>query len=194
MPTTCKVNNWVIDGVSIAIQVTFIFAFLTVFFFAYVQEVEKTEFQSQLNLIVDSLAHDIKENSPTIESQLSPENTVVLIHGIIGVLQEKIVIGGKGTVQDVLKQNRSVKMKALKSLVVVIAVVVGVAIIILLSGYCVPIHYQIKEAMLVVVFVGLTELIFLEMIAKHFVSASPNKVKRSLAQAVQNWIKEHHKL
>ena len=32
----CKVNNWVTDGVAIAIQITFVFAFLTVFFFVYV--------------------------------------------------------------------------------------------------------------------------------------------------------------
>lgn len=196
MTTICKTNHWVTHGIGIAIQVTFIFAFLTIFFFAYVQEVEKEEFKGQLNLIVDSLMEDIKTDLPKLinKQQLSQEDMLVITNGIIDVLQEKISVDATGTVKNVADMNRKVKMKALKSLVTVIVCVIVIAIIILLFGFCIDVTYQIKEAMLVVIFVGLTELVFLQVIAKNYISASPNKVKRDIGAEVQNWIKKNHKI
>jgi hypothetical protein len=193
----CKVNNWVTDGISIAIQVTFVFAFLTVFFFVYVQEVEKKEFVAQMNLIVDDLMKDVKKDIPNLvnkQTQISEEQAIVLINGIIDVLQEKIAIDSKSTVKDILLQNQAVKKKAFNSLTTVISILIIMSVFILLIGFCVPIQYQIKEAMLVVIFVGLTELTFLEVIAKKYISANPNKVKRELGIAIQNWIKVNNKL
>ena len=51
----CKINDWLKDVIGMSIQIAFVFAFLTIFFFLYVQKVEKMEFVSQLNLIVDTL-------------------------------------------------------------------------------------------------------------------------------------------
>jgi hypothetical protein len=193
----CKVNNWVTDGIGIAIQITFIFAFLTVFFFVYVQDVEKSEFVSQMNLIVDDLMKDIEKDIPNLikkQSVVNEKNILVIINGVIDVLQEKIAIDSKSTVKDVLEQNHAVKLKAFKSLTSVIIILVAVATVVLLLGFCVPFKYQIKEAMLVVIFIGLTELTFLEVIAKHYISASPNKIRRELGLAVQKWISKRKKL
>jgi predicted nucleic acid-binding Zn ribbon protein len=193
----CKVNNWVTYGISIATQVTFVYAFLTVFFFVYVQEVEKKEFVSQMNLIVDDLMKDVKEDIPNLvntQSQVSGEQAVVLINGVIDVMEEKIAIDSKSTVKDIMEQNQAVKKKAFTFLMTVIAILIIMSIFILLIGFCVHIQYQIKEAMLVVIFVGLTELTFLEIIAKNYISASPNKVKRELGIGIQKWIDVNHKL
>jgi hypothetical protein len=197
MTTICKSNQWVTHGIGIAIQVTFIFAFLTIFFFAYVQEVEKEEFKGQLNLIVDSLMKDITTDLPELinnQQQLNQEDILVITNGIIDILQEKISMESISTVKDVEDTNRKVKMRALKSLSVFIVCVIIIAITTLLFGFCIDITYQIKEAMLVVLFVGLTELVFLQVIAKNYISASPNKVKRGIAAEVQNWIKKNHKI
>jgi hypothetical protein len=193
----CKVNNWVTDGVAIAIQITFVFAFLTVFFFVYVQEVEKREFVSQMNLIVDDIMKDVEKDIPNLikkQDMVDEKDAVVIINGVIDVLQEKIAIDAKSTVNDVLEHNHAVKLKAFKSLISVIIILVAAAAVVLLIGFCVPVQYQIKEAMLVVIFVGLTELTFLEVIAKHYKSASPNKVRRELGLAVQKWIDKRKKL
>lgn len=197
MTDVCKTNKWIMGGISIAIQVTFIFAFLTVFFFVYVTEVEKEEFRTQMNLIVDNIMKDVNNDLPSLinkQEYLSKADAAVVINGIIDVLQEKIYIDSKSTSATVLKQNHSVKMKAFKYLSAIVTVIVVSAVIILLIGFCVPIIYQIKEAMLVVIFVGLTELTFLQVIAKNFVSADPNKVKRSLGEAIQQWIKVNRKV
>lgn len=196
MSRECKINKWITDGISISIQIAFTFAFLTVFFFIYVQKVEKDEFQSQMNMIVDNIMKDMENNISTLISKqdlLSEEESMILINGVIDTLQEKIAMDSKNTVQDILEQNHAVKIKAFKSLMSVITLIIIVFLIIILIGFCIPINSQIKEAMIVVIFVGFTELIFLEVIAKHYISASPNKVKRSLVQSIQKWIKNNGK-
>jgi hypothetical protein len=51
--------------------------------------------------------------------------------------------------------------------------------------------YQIKEAIIVVFFVALTELVFLEIVAKNYISANPNKIKAEVAQAIKEWLKDN---
>lgn len=191
---TCTKNVWPKDIVSLAIQVTFVYTFLTIFFFVYVQKVEKEEFVSQMNLIVDTLFNDVKNDMPNLINTSYPvkqENIVVLVDGIIGLFESKIAIDAQGTVKQVYEQNQNVKKSAFKSLIKFISIVVIFATIIILIGYCVPIKYQLKKALVVVIFVGLTELMFLQVVAKNYITADPNKVKRDLSTAVQRWIKKN---
>ena len=191
---TCTKNVWPKDIVSLAIQVTFVYTFLTIFFFVYVQKVEKEEFVSQMNLIVDTLFNDVKNDMPNLINTNYPvkqEDVVVLVDGIIGLFESKIAIDAQGTVKQVYEQNQNVKKSAFKSLIKFISIVVIFATIVILIGYCVPIKYQLKKALVVVIFVGLTELMFLQVVAKNYITADPNKVKRDISTAVQRWIKKN---
>jgi predicted PurR-regulated permease PerM len=190
------VNNRISHAIAIAIQVTFIFVFLTIFFFVYVQGVEREEFRTQLNLIVDDITQEVMNDLPNLiskQSLVSPENMAILLDGIISVIQAKIANGSKNAISDIAEKNYKVRMLALKSLSGVIGLVVAAAIVILVTGFCLPIVTQVQDAMLVVIFIGLTELAFLQIIAKNYISADPNRVKRSLAQAVQRWIAQKSK-
>lgn len=189
---SCKINNhWVNDGIAIAIQVSLVFSFLTIFFFVYVTKIEKEEFKKQMNLVVDNIMDDVVNGMPNLlnsNSPLSKENTNILVNGIIDVMEEKITIEAKDSIQDIAKINSDVKSKAFSSLTTVLLGVVIIAVIFLILGFCIPIKQNIKEALIAVVFVGLTEFSFLTFIASKYISASPNKVKRNLGEAIQNWI------
>ena len=73
-----------------------------------------------------------------------------------------------------------------------LGVTAGVLVIstiaLLMAGFCIQILYEVKEALWVVLFVGITELVFLSVIAKSYISADPNAVKRSIGIAIQKWI------
>ena len=189
---SCKINNhWVNDGIAIAIQVSLVFSFLTIFFFVYVTKIEKEEFKKQMNLVVDNIMDDVVNGMPNLlnsNSPLSKENTNILVNGIIDVMEEKITIEAKDSIQDIAKINSDVKSKAFSSLTTVLLGVVIIAVIFLILGFCIPIKQNIKEALIAVIFVGLTEFSFLTFIASKYISASPNKVKRNLGEAIQNWI------
>ena len=71
---TCIKNVWPKDIISLAIQITFVYSFLTIFFFVYVQKVEEEEFVSQMNLIMDTVINDVKNDIPNIINSSSPIN------------------------------------------------------------------------------------------------------------------------
>lgn len=182
--------------ISVVIQVTFIFTFLTVFFFLYVQGVEKSEFQNQLYIIVDDLMKDDKEELEKIlsNSKLNNEQKYVLIAGAIDMIEEKISQDAKNNIKSVNEQNYKTKLKALHYMIIAILGVILLVNIFILFNICIPLEYQIKEAMIVIIFVGLTELSFLQLIASKYISANPNDIKRTIGVAVEKWIKDNNKI
>ncbi len=187
----CKNNVLVRKGGAIAIQVTMIFTFLTFFFFSYVVEVENDEFKTQMNVVVDELMKDVDDNLSTLinkEGTLTSDEKIMLISGMINVLQRKIELGSEESVQNILEMNSTTKKKAFTYLSVTIVVIVVIAFTLISLGYCIPISSQVIEAAYVVAFVGITELVFLKVIASRYISADPYEVKRTFGKAVQEWI------
>lgn len=182
--------------ISVVIQVTFIFTFLTVFFFLYVQGVEKTEFQNQLYIIVDDLMKNSKDDLRKIlnNSQLTNDQKYVLIAGAIDTMEEKIAQDSKNNIKSVNEQNYKTKLKALQYMVIAILGVILLVNIFIFFNICMPLEYQIKEAMIVIIFVGLTEFAFLQLVASKYIAADPNDIKRTIGTAIQSWIEKNKKI
>ena len=182
MSKKCTQNLLFSNGFSIIFQVIFIFAFLTIFFFAYVVTVEKGEFQTQINLIIDDIVTQdaIKGILPKGVIGLTPENE--------DIIDTKISLSSRDAVVNVNNDNAAIRRKAFIVLGVTAGVLVISTIALLMAGFCIQILYEVKEALWVVLFVGITELVFLSVIAKSYISADPNAVKRSIGIAIQKWI------
>lgn len=192
----CKIKNKLASkGITIAMQVSLIFAFLTIFFFTYVSSVEKEEFGKQMDLIVDNIMEDVNDDIHNLifnQTILSKDDIFIVVNGIIDVSEEKVNMSSKQAVEDIISQNNEVKKNAIKSLSTVMGIVVLVSIILLILGFCLPILKNLREALISVFFVALTELTFLTFITKRFISADPNRVKRNLGDAIQKWITKNH--
>ena len=66
-------NNLIYNGLTVFIQVIFVFSFLVLFYFLYVIDVEKKDFQEQIDLLVDSLMSDLKAQANNIITVNSKE-------------------------------------------------------------------------------------------------------------------------
>ena len=73
-------NNLIYNGLTVFIQVIFVFSFLVLFYFLYVIDVEKKDFQEQIDLLVDSLMTDLKSQSNNIISVISCIELLVKSH------------------------------------------------------------------------------------------------------------------
>ena len=196
MSRVCNTNAWIVDGFALSFQVVFVFAFLTIFFFVYVVKVEKAEFEDQMTYVVDNiLTRDIeKEILGTVAHSLPQAQLVTLISGLIDGVEFQAARGSKSGVKDVNDQNAVVRTTAFKTLAIVVGVLVLMSGGMLVVGYCLPVRHQTMEALWVVLFVALTEFTFLQVVAKNYKSADPNKVKRTLGAAITKWIKDHKKI
>ena len=185
-----------IDGFALAFQIVFIFAFLTIFFFVYVVKVEKDEFEQQMNYVVDNILTDDIEREilGPVGHSLPQAQLVALVSGLIDGVEFQASQGSKAGVKSVNDKNNSVRTTAFKTLGVVVGILILVSVSMLIIGYCLPVRHQTMEALWVVLFVALTEFTFLQVVAKNYKSADPNKVKRTLGAAITKWIKENNKI
>ena len=190
MSRVCKTNTWVVDGFALAFHVVFIFAFLTIFFFVYVVKVEKAEFKDQMNYVVDHiLTEDIE--GKIIPTSTPKETIVGLIAGAISGVEYNAKQSNKSAVDTVNSKNVSIRKDAFKTLGIVVGSLVLVSAAILVVGYCLPVRQQTIDTLWVVMWVAITEFVFLNIIAKNYRSADPNKVKRAVGGAVEKWIQKN---
>ena len=195
---TCQIQNKIV-GVSIGmfIQILLVFAFLTVFFFTYVVNVEKHEFQKQASIVTDEIVNGVIDKLPVLvekQDKLSKNDANVIINGVLSVIEEKAALN-TGEVSDKIDQdNRTLKKKNLATLTIIMGVVSAIAASLYLAGYCLYLPEKIKDTLIVVFFVGVAEFFFLTFVASRYISADPNAIKRSFAQGVKDWIKKNKKI
>ena len=186
-------NNLIYNGLTVFIQVIFVFSFLVLFYFLYVIDVEKKDFQEQIDLLVDSLMTDLKSQSNNIitvnSKEMSKEDLELLIYGIIDTLEEKITMNTKDMIQIVNNNNSSIKNNMFKILIGIMVV----CVILLIFFQCYPVYTILKESIITVFFIGLVEVVFLTFISGKYISADPNKIKNLLGTSIQNWIKVNKK-
>ena len=195
MKRVCNSNTWIIDGFDLVFQVVFVFAFLTIFFFAYVVKVEEGEFEDQMNFVVDEvLTEDIEKKLLAPTSKIPQAQVVATLSGIIDGVEYQAGQSTKSAVKSVIQSNNQVRANAFKTLGIVAGTLVLVSIVMLAIGYCLPVRHQTTEALWVVFWVAVTELTFLMVVAKNYKSADPNKVKRTLGAAIIKWIKNNKKI
>ena len=180
------------DAVSITVQVTFVFCFLVIFYFLYVTKVEQDEFKKQIELIVDNLTKDIKDQLNDIiinngKDKLSEDDFQLLLYGIIDTVEEKVSMDSKKMIDDINDSNKKLK----NNVYVILLIMLLIIGIILIYFNCLPISLIIKEALIVVLFIGITELIFLTFVSERYISADPNRIKNKLGVSIKNWIKNN---
>lgn len=188
-----RTNFWVNESVSILIQVFFVFAFLTFFFFGYVVTVEEEEFENQLRLVVDSLAKDVKgELAGVIRDKkiLKNQEIPMLVGGAIGIVQDRIERSSKDVKEKIRADNRALRNRVYMALGIFAGAVVFVVGAVMAMGFCVPLRSYVKTSAIIVLVVGLTEFAFLKFIAGKYVAADPNAIKRTLGDTLSQWIKD----
>lgn len=192
----CKKNKIISRVLPLVFQVIGIFAFLTLFFFFYVVNVERKEFQDQMKFAVDQIlknsGRDLIDNIIP-KSNLTRQNKLVLVDGIIDTLEEQVRASTVDVKNSIESQNKKIRNGAFKILGITLAVLALLYIIIrFVGGWCVPLRRILRDTIVIVLVVGLTEIVFLQIIARKYISADPNRVKYQFAQTIQDWINQNH--
>lgn len=180
-------NNLLITGFSLFIQVVFVFSFLVVFYFLYVTQIEKIDFGNQMDLIIDSLMEDVV-NAKIIPKDKIDDNYKIIINGIIDTVEEDVKIKSQDAIKAVNDANDKLRNNMFKLVAGIFAFII--ILLIIFRNY-IPYYVVIKEAIIVTIFIGITELGFLTLISSKYISASPSKVKYQLAQSIHSWIQKN---
>lgn len=186
-------NEIFINTISIIVQVIFVFSFLVVFYFLYVTKVEQEDFKEQINLIVDDLMSDINEQLLDIIvnkgiEKIKKEDIEVLMYGIIDTIEEKV----SKSSADGIKQINDSNNKLRNNIYFILVGLLCIIILLFVIFSCLPKYTIVKESIITVMFIGLTELIFLTFISGKYISADPNRIKNTLGVSIKKWIKKKY--
>lgn len=170
----CKENNT--RGISIFIQVSVIYIFLTLFFFLYSDNVEKQKLTDKLNIIIDDIVRDF----PDIDNDT-----------IINVINETLDVT-KNNVYDTNQNhnNTNIFKRSMITLIIVTGLIILVLGISRMFGYCVPIFSNIKEVMLILIVIAFTEVLFLHLITTRYVYIDQNDVRKHLSESMKKYVKQ----
>ena len=163
---------------NIVMNVTMISTFIGIFFFTYGKTIEENVVKGQSELVADYIAKDLstfidKPTAQKLASQLSPPDMT-------------------NADKQVELKNTELQRSAFNILILV-AVGGLLFTIILAKYYTLNLQSILKTNLVILLFVGLTEYIFLTYIGQNFISLDPNfvphdqiELKVAVAGAIKN--------
>ena len=156
---------------SISIAVLLLSAFISIFYFTYVTSVEAAILEDQIKYIVESLVNDTKI--------LPPEYLATLKNQIANMNADMADADATAAENNAAIFNMVIKIIS----VATVAVCAGVYIA---SRYWEFSLWEVaKENLVIIVFIALTEYIFITYFAKKFMSGDPNYVRHQLITQLQ---------
>lgn len=175
-------------SMTIAIQVLFVFIFLNVFFFVYVVKEEKKIFQKQIRIIISDMFNDQSIKS-IINSFPNFKDTKSVMLGLLGIIKRKIEQSTSSDNKHIEKINNDIKKKSILLMAISTCVLSIIIMILICIGFKIPFYDIIKENLIILVFIGITEYIFLNLIAKRYRVINANNVRKYISDSVEKYIK-----
>jgi ABC-type siderophore export system fused ATPase/permease subunit len=156
---------------NIILHVIFISSFIGIFFFTYAAKVEEQVLKDQVDYLVNDMGSMIK---------FLPENTRNLAKAYIGTLKTPDMSAQDAQVEE---SNKKLLKKAIT--VIAISLLVGLGVVFWMY---IKYGFDIKELLInnliVLVFVAITEFVFLTYVGAKYITADPNFVKKTLIESV----------
>jgi len=156
-----------IDNIwGVVLQVSCIFIFLTVFFFTYTANEEKKVVENQVNFLIDNIVGSNINLLPNSVKQ--------------SILDKCDKLKSDNSQNESIKANNdSIKSKSIIIMIVLISIVTVITVWLKYNNY---IHLEklLKETGLIVLFVAITEFLFLTFFASRWISVDPSLIKAHL--------------
>lgn len=163
---------------NIFIHVGVMALFITIFFFTIAQYFEKKIVEKQIDFVIDDFVGSILK-------PISKETKEVIKEKINKEFEKQDFSKSDDAVK---KQNNEIMKKAWTFVGILIAIIVVIVIILGFiykwEGYYWK--FLFNSSIFGLLFVALTEFIFMFLIAQNYLSADPNKIKLSIIQTLIN--------
>ena len=157
---------------NVLLNVVLISSFIVVFFFTYGAKVEGEIVKKQCTEIVNDLMADIV---PFLPNDVKTNIASSLSAPEMADLDAKVAA-----------DNKALMLKTIK--LIVIAFIIGLAIVVAMSVYF---KFSIKDLLIhnavMLVFVGMTEFVFLTFFAKNYTTIDSNYIKYKVLTTIKNY-------
>jgi len=168
--------KWSIFFVNIIIHVGVMALFLTIFFFTIAQYFEKKIIEDQINFVIDDfVGNTLKPISKDKKNEIKTDIDKAFAKQDFSSAD-----------QNVIKENKKISNKAW----IFVSILFGTILIIaLICGFIFKwdkyyIKFLFNSTLLSLIFIAITETLFMYLIAQNFLSADPNKIKSNIIKTL----------
>jgi len=160
------------SAINILLSVLFASIFLIIFFFTYVEKVEKDVILNNLNFTINSLLDGILPFiPPEIKKKMSS-----FLNSVNLTVDKKLDIATEKSNHKLLE----ISVYFITILTIVFVIIIGIIYAFNAEKLRPHLKEIAVENLIIVSFIGLTEYIFLNTFAAKFISANPNIIKYNL--------------
>jgi hypothetical protein len=157
-----------LDVTSSIVTATLLATFLTIFYFTYVHNVEKSIVENQIKYITDELADDL---------QVLPLTTRTIIKRNLQ-RKSKNNSNNNENADDISVEENNKKVIRNAFIAIAIINVVGFGIVYYFSKrYNLDLWQIYKENLIILAFIALTEFVFLNAFVRNYISVDSNSLK-----------------
>lgn len=170
--------KWSIFFVNILLHVGIMALFLTIFFFTIAQYFEKKIIEEQIDFVIDDfVGNSLKPVPKTTKNEIRKE---------INKAFDKSNSDLNKADESVKNENKKISKKAWTFVGILLSVI---AVIVIIFGFIFRwdfyyIKFLFTSSIVSLIFVGITETLFMFLIAQNYLSADPNKIKMSIIQTL----------
>ena len=157
---------------NLLVSLTIFSVFLIIFYFTYASYIENQILNNQIKILVDNLTYNIKDFNIDTNYLLKIIN------------ETKLPDLSKEDIEVTNTNSQLIK----KSLLIfgIFSLISLIIIFIICYVYKVNINEILKNNFILLVFVAITEIFFLNIIAKSYISLDPNIIKKNFINNLQN--------
>ena len=166
--------KWSIFFVNILIHVGIMALFLTIFFFTIAQYFEKKIIEDQIDFVIDDfVGNSLKPVPETTKNEIKKKIDSAFDKQDLSKADE-----------SVRKENKKISTKAW----IFVGALLGIiSVIVLIFGYIYRwdryyLKFLFNSALISLIFVAITETLFMFLIAQNYLSADPNKIKLNILE------------
>ena len=170
--------KWNIFFINILIHVGVMALFLTVFFFTIAQYFEKKIIEDQIDFVIDDfVGNSLKPIPKTTKDDIK--------HQINSAFDKQDLSKAD---ESVKKENKKISKKAW----IFVGTLLGIILVIILTfGFIYKwdryyLKFLFNSALISLIFVAITETLFMFLIAQNYLSADPNQIKMKIIQTLDN--------
>ena len=160
--------------VNIIIATAMISVFLGIFFFTYAAKVEQKIVVARSTQIVDDLIVTAKNSIPPAQKELI-KNEIVPYLTVPDSLEKEDA--------EVATANKALMKNAFKAIAVFVALC-SILVAIISIFFKVPVIDLVKDNLIILIFVGLTEFTFLTFFAQNYITIDSNYVKEKILESL----------
>lgn len=152
---------------SIIINVIFVASFLSIFFFTYASKVEKSIVENQIDYLVKNITDDI---------YLLPQEDRQELKELVSKFQ----LPNMESVDQQASQNNEAIIIKTSKMIAIGLIVSLIGLYFISKKYNFSAFNVIKENLIILLFIGLTEFTFLNLFGRNYMSVRPNQIKLAL--------------